>query len=134
MKKQNYEIKKIKREKIEQLLFSFIRWEENFSLICLQYSMYFNNKLRQDELLEMIKVQDKDLPDLVKKFKVLITLYFPELENKYKEIEESKSKIAPFLAFSNYKKNENFDKLVNEFGKITEEFKVLVAKESEKLF
>lgn len=83
--------------KIEETYLLFEKWEINFSNIYLYHLRCYLGKLSYSQVLELTNKCDLLAPGEAQKLKMLIGVHFPELAEKYKEVDLARSKIAKFL-------------------------------------
>jgi len=90
--------KERKLEKIEEIYFLYEKWEVAFSNIYLINFRCYVGKLNYLQVMELVKAQNSLLPGDAQKIKMLLNVHFPILTEAYKEVNEARGKIAPFLS------------------------------------
>ena len=83
--------------KIEEIYLLFEKWQINFSNVYLHHYRCYLGRLSYSQVLELTKKCDLLAPGEAQKLKMLIDVHFPELEDKYKEVDLARGKIARFL-------------------------------------
>ncbi|MCG3657940.1 hypothetical protein [Aliarcobacter butzleri] len=124
---------KLKREKLEQLYFYYLKWEDNFSSIYLQHAFFYNGSISHKELVERSKEYDKDVPDMYKKFQITMNLYFPELQTEYNKVDKGRANVVKFFdKKETYTLNE-FISAQESFEKISKDFIQAIIKETKRI-
>lgn len=83
--------------KIEETYLLFEKWEVNFSNIYLHHLRCYAGKLSYSQVLDLTSKCNLLAPGEAQKLKMLIRVHFPELAEKYKEVDLARSKITKFL-------------------------------------
>lgn len=84
-------------EKLEELYAVFQKWEVALSGIYLMHLRNYYGKLTYAQVLELVRDNRAPEPGEGHRHKMLIEVYFPELTETYKAVEEARSKTVPFL-------------------------------------
>jgi hypothetical protein len=88
----------LKLEKLEELFFSFDKWQINFSNIYLCHLRCYLGKLSFRDVLETVNGFTFLAPGDSQKYKMIINIHFPSLRNAYLPVEAARQQIVPFLS------------------------------------
>jgi len=117
--------KELKITKLEELVYLFEKWQLTFSHIYLFHLRCYRKQLDFDHIHELVKELDLLAPGEAQKYKIIMLIHFPSLEEEYAPVETARKLIVPFL--SDPRKNGlstlEFEKLQSSFEKYCEIFK-----------
>jgi hypothetical protein len=132
-KKHKREELKLKREKLEQLYFYYLKWENNFSLVYLQHAFFYNGSISHKELAEKSEEHDKDVPDMYKKLQTIMNLYFSELLTEYNKIDKERGNVVKFFNKKGTYSLPDFISAQKSFEKASNIFKQAIVQKSKEI-
>jgi hypothetical protein len=83
------------REKLEDIYMSFLEWERMFGSIYVSLIGYVKGELSEKDAYSMFKNQGTS--GNIGKVEMLISLYYPELNSKYKSVMAERGKIVKYF-------------------------------------
>jgi hypothetical protein len=110
----------LKREKLEEMYILFQKWEKDVLSLCLNYILVYKGESSTEEAMSFFqknRLQEKNDPQ---RLKMLMSLYFPDLEVKFKVVFEERGKVLLYCMPHNEFKSED----LNEFIAAQEIFEV----------
>lgn len=114
-----------KLEKLEELFFLFDKWQINFSNVYLCHLRCYKGKLSFREVLDTVNGFTLLAPGEAQKYKMILDVHFPSLQDAYSAVEVARQKIAPFLSDPSESKlnAQDFVNAQAAFEEASEEFK-----------
>lgn len=90
--------KELKTLKLEELFYLFEKWQINFSHVYLLHLRCYRGLLEFEQTHIIIKDLNVLAPGDAQKYKVIMAIHFPSLENEYEPVEAARKLIVPFLS------------------------------------
>jgi hypothetical protein len=90
----------LRLEKLEELYFLFDKWQINFSNVYLSHLRCYNGRMSFAEVVQFTNERANTLlaPGEAQKYKMLLDVHFPALEQAHARVEDARANIVPFLA------------------------------------
>jgi len=127
--------KERKLDKIEEMYFLFEKWKVNCHGIYIKFYCCYLRQMKYQDMIKSSKESTLLAFGDAQKINVLMRIYFPELTDHYKSVEDFRSKIIPFLSDPDKSKlsADDFLNALNEFDAMCEDFKQRISDFAQKL-